>query len=104
MNVICIVDDFQTSTSPSSFNQLRASSINRVDEILPMVYSFVHVRLTIGNPTRYVQISTPFIRPYFCTGSRKLAIRPLRLLLHYRPTSVELSWTDEWIFAINLTA
>ena len=61
MNVICIVDDFQTSTSPSSFNQLCASSINRVDEILPMVYSFVHVRSTVGNPTMYrpIQTSTP---------------------------------------------
>jgi len=31
-------DDFQTSTSQSSFNNLCVSSINRVDEILPMVY------------------------------------------------------------------
>ena len=44
MNVICIFDDFQTSASPSSFNHLCVSSINRVDEILLTVYSFVHTR------------------------------------------------------------
>ena len=97
--LLAFFDDFQTSTSQSSFNHLCVSSINRVGEILPMVYSFVHVRLTIGNPTRYIQISPPFIHPSIF----RYRISKISRYAYCYTVGLRTSWIDEWVFAINLT-
>ena len=118
-------DDFQTCTSPSSFNHLCASSINRVDEILLVVYSFVHVLCPIIPFSRSLICTCDIFRAQRQLSSRRAlkgsfvrgrpapleltsyqpamkSSRSMRTVRSVRPTSVELSWTDEWMCAINL--
>ena len=67
MNVIGVFDYFQTCTFPRSLDHLCVSASIRIDEIMLMVDSSVHVRLPVRNPTRYVSVSTPLICPDFST-------------------------------------
>ena len=67
MNVIGVFDYFQTCTFPRSVDHLCVSASIRIDKIMLMVDSSVHVRLPVRNPTRYVSVSTPFICPDFST-------------------------------------
>ena len=117
MNVICIFDDFQTCTSPSSVNHLCVSSINQIDEIMLMVYSFVHVLCPII-PFSQSLLCTCDIGPSvkstfkgsFVWGRRAPLVFTSQLWSHpevYAQCVVlglrQLGCIDEWMHAINLT-
>jgi len=111
-------------TSPSSFSHLCVSYINRVCKILLMVYGFVLVLCPIIPFSQSLICTCDIFRAQRQINSRRAfegslclrsscttsickpamkSSRSIRIVRCIRRTSVELSWTDEWMCAINLT-